>query len=106
MFAIIRLQGKQYLISRGDTLEVDKLSGVKKDQILTIDDVLLYVDSKKRKIGKPKVKGTKVKARILEPEKKGKKLEVIKFKPKKRYFKKQGFRPRFTVLKIQKIVCK
>lgn len=105
MFAIIKIQGKQYLVSKGDVLETDKIENIKKDQIINFDEVLLYADEKKHKIGQPHVQGAKVKARVLEPFKKGKKIEILKFKPKKRYLKKRGFRPQFTVLKIQDIVC-
>jgi len=92
MFAIIKIQGKQHLVAKGDTLEVQKLP-VKADQILSFNEVLLYVDSKKSKIGQPTIQGAKVEAKVLEPDKRGKKIEVLKFKPKKRYSKKQGFRP-------------
>jgi len=104
MFAIIKIRGKQYLVAKGDTLEVQKLS-VKADQTLSFNEVLVYVDSKKLKVGQPTIKGAKVEAKVLEPEKRGKKVEILKFKPKKRYLKKQGFRPQLTVLKIQKIIC-
>ena len=106
MFAIIRAQGKQYLVSKGDVLETSRISGVKKDEILTFDEVLVYADNKTQKIGQPRVKGVKVKARVLEPVKKGAKVEILKFKAKKRYLKTQGFRPLITVLKVQEIICK
>ncbi len=104
MFAIVKIHSKQYLVAKGDILEVNKLP-VKADQTLNFSEVLVYVDSKKSRIGQPLIKSAKVEAKVLEPEKRGKKIEVLKFKAKKRYLKKQGFRPQLTVLKIQKIIC-
>jgi len=106
MFAIIKVQGKQYLIAKGDILEIAKLKDAKKDGIITIKEVLLYVDRSKNKVGQPYVSGARVKAKVIDPLKRGKKIEVLKFKPKKRYTKKLGFRPQLTVLKIQDIICK
>ncbi len=103
-FAIIKTGGKQYKVQKGDVLEVEKLEVGKKKEV-TFKDVLLVSDDKKIKIGKPFVKGVKVTAKVLEPEMKGKKVTIIKFKAKKRYKKKMGFRPRYTRVEISKIVA-
>ncbi len=105
MFAIIRVQGKQYLVSKGDILEVDKMD-VKKEEVVNLNDVLVYMDDKETKIGQPRVSGATVSAKVLEPLKKGEKVDILKFKAKKRYTKRQGFRPQYTVLEIQNIECK
>ena len=105
MFAIIRVQGKQYMVSRGDVLEVDKMD-VQKEAIINLDDVLAYADDQGIKVGQPRVSGALVSAKVLEPLKKGKKVHILKFKAKKRYTKRQGFRPQYTVLQVQEIVCK
>lgn len=104
MFAIIRVQGKQYMVSRGDVLEVDKMD-VKKEETINLDDVLAYADDQGIKVGQPRVSGISVSAKVLEPLKKGKKVNILKFKAKKRYTKRQGFRPQYTVLQVQEIVC-
>ena len=82
--------------------EIEKLEIGKKKEI-TFKEVLLVSDEKKIKIGTPLVKSAKVTAKVLEPEMKGRKVTVIKFKAKKRYKKKMGFRPRYTKLEITKI---
>lgn len=105
MFAIIRVQGKQYMVSRGDVLEVDKMD-VKKEEMINLDDVLAYADDKGIKIGQPRVSDALVSVKVLEPLKKGKKVHILKFKAKKRYTKRQGFRPQYTVLQVQEIVCR
>lgn len=105
MFAVIKAQGKQYLVAKGDILEVAKMD-VKKDQVVKFDEVLAYNNGQEDKIGQPHIAGVSVSAKVLDPLKKGKKIEVIKFKAKKRYTKKQGFRPQLTVLKVQEIVDK
>ena len=103
MFAIIRTGGKQYKVQKGDNLDIDKLKVDGKKEV-TFKEVLLISDDKKKiKIGKPFVKGAQVIAKVLEPEVKGKKITILKFKPKKRYKKKIGFRPKYTRIEIVKI---
>ncbi len=100
-YAVIQTGGKQYQVSEGDTLEVEKLEGKAKAK-LTFDKVLLVVDDKKISLGQPLVKGAKVTAEILE-QKKGDKIRVAKFKAKSRYRRIQGHRQLLTKLKILKI---
>lgn len=103
-FAIIKTGGKQYKVREGDILDVEKIEGAKKGKEISFKEVLLVSDEEKKiKIGTPDVKGAKVQAKVLEPEIKGKKVTIIKFKPKKRYKKKIGFRPRYTRVEISKI---
>lgn len=99
---MIRLGGKQYRISKGDLLEVDRQS-VEKNGSVALDDVLLFVSDGKVKIGNPRVSDVKVKALVLE-QKKGKKIRVAKFKAKVRYRRVMGFRPFLTRLQITDIV--
>lgn len=106
MLAIFKVQGKQYMVTKGDVIEVSRIKDAQKGKTLTFGEVLLFVSRGIQKIGQPYIHGAKVKVRVLESTKKGRKIEVLKFKPKKRYTKKMGFRPLFTVLKIQDIVCK
>ena len=97
-YAIVKIKGQQYKVSEGDEILVDKL-GTDKPEV----KVLLVVDKKVVKIGKPEVKGAKIKIKILEAEEKGKKLYVQTFKAKSRYRRKLGFRPIYSRLLIEKI---
>ncbi len=97
-YAIVKIKGQQYKVSEGDEILVDKLGTDKSDV-----KVFLVVDEKGVKIGKPEVKGVKVKIKILEAEEKGKKLYVQTFKAKSRYRRKIGFRPTYSRLLVEKI---
>lgn len=97
-YAIIKIKGQQHKVSEGDEILVGKLGNDKPEA-----QVLLVVDDKKVKIGKPEVKDAKVKIKILEKEEKGKKLYVQTFKAKSRYRRKIGFRPVYSRLLIEKI---
>jgi large subunit ribosomal protein L21 len=100
-FAIIKTGGKQYKVTAGDTLSVEKLAKPEKGGKVTFEEVLLVDDGKTTKIGK-EAKGAKVTASIVE-EGKGPKLHIIKFKPKSNYKKKIGHRQPFTKVKIDAI---
>ena len=97
-YAVVRIGGKQYKVSTGDIIEVDK-QDVKPNEQVIFDDVLLFASNGKTKIGNPKVDSVKVKALVLE-QKKGKKIRVAKFKAKVRYRRVMGFRPQLTRLEI------
>ena len=97
MYAVIRTGGKQYRVTEGQTLRVEKLTGKAGDKI-TFSDVLL-VGGDSPKIGQPFVKGASVAAEIAG-EGKGKKIIVFKFKRRKNYRRKTGHRQPFTELKI------
>lgn len=97
-YAVIRLQGKQYKVSEGEEILVDRL-GSKKPEA----DVLLVVDDGKVKVGKPKVIGSKVNLKVVDQEEKGEKIRVFKYKAKSRYRRKMGFRPVYTRLLVEKI---
>ena len=103
MYAVIALQGHQYIDQEGDELVVDQLEGKEGDSV-TIDTVLLAFDEagKDVKVGAPQVSGASVKAKIVD-HKRGKKVKVFKFQGKKRYHKTRGFKPHQTILSIEKI---
>ena len=105
MYAVIRLQGHQYIVSEWTELIVDNLSQNQWEK-LSIDEVLAVFDESwtKVNVGKPFVKGAKVEATIWET-KKWEKVSVLKFKRKTRYFRKRWFRPTETVLTINSIVA-
>lgn len=100
-YAVIKTSGKQYKVSEGDILTLDKFNHEDKKNI-TFEEVLLTVNDSVSFVGKPTVNGAKVSATILE-DKKGVKIRVSKFKAKSRYRKTIGFRPQHTIVKIDKI---
>lgn len=102
MLAVIKTGGKQYLVSPGDKIKVEKLDKAEGKEI-TFGQVLLLVKGKTTKIGTPLVKGAKVTAKVLK-EAKDKKIVVFKYKAKKRYQKKMGHRQPYTQVEILKIL--
>lgn len=101
MYAVIDLQGHQYIVQKWDEIVVDKMDITKE---LELDKVLLTFDAegKNVKIGAPYVHGTKVVVTHVRDEK-GDKINILKFKRKNRYYKTQGFRPSQTILKVKDI---
>ena len=100
MKAIFVTGGKQYYVSEGDTIYVEKLD-VEAGKEVTFDNVLM-VDGK---VGTPNVKGAKVVATV-EKHGRQKKIIVFKYRPKKKYRLKQGHRQPYTKLTIKKIEVK
>ena len=97
MYAVIRTGGKQYRVSEGQTLRVEKLRGNSGDKV-TFNEVLLLGGDTPR-IGQPLVKGASVAAEITGQDR-GKKIVVFKFKRRKNYRRKNGHRQPYTELKI------
>ncbi len=100
MYAIIATGGKQYKVSEGDEIRVEKL-GVAEGETVVFDQVLV-VSGDEVKIGNPTVAGASVSARVVK-EGKGKKVIVYKYKRKTGYHKKNGHRQQYTQVKIEKI---
>lgn len=100
MYAIIATGGKQYKVSEGDIIKVEKL-GVAEGEKVTFDQVLV-VNNGTMKIGTPTVAGATVNASVVR-EGKDKKVIVYKYKNKTGYHKKNGHRQLFTQVKIEKI---
>ena len=98
MYAIIKTGGKQYRVSEGQTLRVEKLDGEKGDSV-RLDTVLLVGGEGETRIGKPTLEGAAVDAQIVR-QGRAKKIIVFKKKRRKGYHKKQGHRQAFTELKI------
>lgn len=101
-FAVIHTGGKQYKVEKGDTLRIEKLSDLTDGKVV-FDKVLLVDDGTTTKVGAPYITGATVSATVLVEEGKGKKVLVIKYRPKSRYFKKNGHRQPFTEVKIDSI---
>lgn len=97
--AVIKTGGKQYVVSKGDTISIEKLPGdFKKGDSVVFGEVLLVDNGSDTTIGAPTIKGAEVKGTVVFSGK-AKKLEVVKYKPKSRYFKRKGHRQ--PVLKVQ-----
>jgi len=101
MLAVIRTGGKQYLVSPGQKIKIEKIDK-KEGSEITFNEVLLLEKQKKVEIGTPLVKGAKVTGKILSHGK-GKKVIIFKYKPKTRYKIKKGHRQPFTEIEITKI---
>lgn len=101
MFAVIETGGKQYKVSPGAKIRVEKLNA-EEGKSLTFDKVLLVNDEKGVKIGTPYVEGARVEGTVLAQERAGKVI-VFRYHPKTRYRKKKGHRQPFTEVEITKI---
>ena len=100
MYAIIATGGKQYKVSEGDIITIEKL-GVEAGEKVTFDQVLAISDNG-LKIGNPTVEAATVEASVVK-EGRGKKVIVYKYKRKTGYHKKNGHRQAFTKVQINKI---
>jgi large subunit ribosomal protein L21 len=103
MYAVVRTGGKQYRVSPGDSIDVEKLPYEVGEQI-ELDEVLLVANGPGAKIGRPLVDGAKVKATVTR-QAKGRKVIIFKYHPSKRYRLKKGHRQHYTRLRIDEIVA-
>jgi large subunit ribosomal protein L21 len=101
MYAVISTGGKQYRVSEGQTIRVEKLPG-EVGAPVSFDRVLLFSDGDMVKVGQPTLAGMSVTGRIVQ-QGKAKKVLVFKMKRRKGYRKKQGHRQHFTALRIDGI---
>ncbi len=101
MYAIVRTGGKQYQVSQGDKIRVEKLGGNVGDTV-ELEDILMVVDEENINIGTPVVENAKVTAKIVEQDR-GKKITVFKKKRRKGYRLKRGHRQPYTAISIQEI---
>ncbi len=101
MYAVIETGGKQYKVSEGDVIFVEKL-GAEEGADVTIDKVLIVGNDDKITVGTPSVEGASVEAKVLKNGK-AKKIYVFKMKRKKNYRRKIGHRQPYTKLEITKI---
>ena len=113
MLAVIKTGGKQYLVTPGEKIKIEKIESKtkpsskekdkKESQEVVFDQVLLLEKGNKIEIGNPLVKGAKVTGKIIS-QGKAKKVIVFKYKAKTRYKKKAGHRQPFTEVEITKIL--
>ncbi|MGB9743370.1 MAG: 50S ribosomal protein L21 [Minisyncoccales bacterium] len=101
MLAVIKTGSKQYLVTPGQKIKIEKIEG-KEGENITFNEVLLLEKNKKVSIGAPLVEGAKVSGRIVR-QGKAKKVIIFKYKPKKRYKVKRGHRQPFTEVEIVEI---
>ena len=102
-FAVIHTGGKQYKVSVGDTIKIEKIKGdLKVGDKVVFDKVMLVENGKDTTIGTPYITGAKVEG-ILSEVGRNKTIDVIKFKQKSRYFKKNGHRQPFVQVKIEEL---
>lgn len=102
MIAIIRIGSKQYLVSPGQKIKIEKIEK-KEGSEIAFSEVLLLQKGRKLKIGTPLIKGAKVTGKIIRHGK-SKKIIIFKYKAKKRYKLKKGHRQPFTEVEIVKII--
>lgn len=102
--AVIKTGGKQYIVSKGDIISIEKLPGdIKKGDTIVFDNVLLVDNGSDSTIGTPTIKGAEVHGTIILVGR-GKKIEVVKYKPKSRYYKRRGHRQHFIQVKVDSII--
>jgi len=103
MYAVLETGGKQYRVSAGDTLEVERIPA-EAGQSVRLDRVLLVNNDGKVSVGSPLVSGAAVTANVVEHIRGDKKV-IWKMRRRKGYHKKQGHRQELTVLKIKEITA-
>lgn len=102
MFAVIKTGGKQYIVTPGQKIKIEKLLNKEGEEIV-FDQVLLQETAGEPKIGTPLVQGAKVKGKVIR-QGMGKKIITYKYKAKKREHSKKGHRQLFTEVEITEIV--
>lgn len=103
MYAVIRTGGKQYRVTEGATLKVERLNAEAGSK-LDLDDVLLVADGDNVKVGTPTVKGAKVTASVVGHGR-GPKVRIMKFRRRKHHQKQIGHRQAYTEISIDKIAA-
>jgi large subunit ribosomal protein L21 len=102
VYAVVEASGKQYKVSVGEIVDVDKLS-LEVGEKIELDRVLLVADGEEVRVGQPTIEGAKVLATVTD-HLKGPKIIVFKYRPRQRYRRKKGHRQAYTRLTIDEIV--
>jgi large subunit ribosomal protein L21 len=98
MYAVIQTGGKQYRVSEGATLRVEKLTAAEGDSV-ELDKVLMVADGDDVKVGAPYLQGSKVTATV-KAQGRGDKVKIIKFRRRKHHMKRQGHRQAYTEIEV------
>ncbi|MGD2056562.1 MAG: 50S ribosomal protein L21 [Gammaproteobacteria bacterium] len=98
MYAVIKTGGKQYRVSPGDTLRLEKLDAGEGDSV-EFDQVLMVGEGENLRIGTPFVDGSRVTA-MIKGHGRGSKIEIIKFRRRKHHMKRMGHRQDYTEVEI------
>jgi large subunit ribosomal protein L21 len=101
MYAVMKTGGKEYRVSKGDLIRIEKLEGNVGDQV-TLKDVLMVSDEGKTQVGTPLLNNAVIKGEIVL-EAKGKKVLTYKMKRRKNYRRFKGHRQDYTLLKVNEI---
>ncbi len=102
MKATIRTQGRQFIVTEGDVLKVNRFRETASGDTVEINDVLSVGEGEDFRLGTPLVDGAKVTAKILE-NKRGEKVRIWKKKRRKGYQRRRGHRQELSVIKIESI---
>ena len=102
MLAVVELGGNQFMVQKGDIIEVKKQDAEVGKKISCEALLISDLEGKETKVGTPMVAGSKVEFKVLD-QKKDKKIRVFKMKAKKRYMKNTGFRAHITQLEVTSI---
>jgi large subunit ribosomal protein L21 len=101
MYAIIDESGKQFKVTSGDTIDIDRL-GAESEKTITFDRVLLVGGEGEPRIGTPTVAGATVTAEVVGPSK-GPKVEIVKYRRRKGYHKHLGHRQKYLRVRVTSI---
>ena len=101
MISIFQTGGKQYIVSKGDKIQVEKLPG-NAGETIKFDKVLFTSNGSDANVGKPFISGATVEGKVLR-QARGEKIHVLKYKAKSKYRRKQGHRQHFTEVEITKV---
>ncbi|MCF8111599.1 MAG: 50S ribosomal protein L21 [Desulfobacteraceae bacterium] len=103
MYAVVAAGGKQYKVSEGDVLRIEKIPG-NVGETVTFDRVLMFTDGDTVSVGEPVLANAEVGGKILE-QGRSKKVLVFKYKRRKRYRRKKGHRQSYTAVQIESITA-
>jgi large subunit ribosomal protein L21 len=101
MYAIVEVLGKQYKMTEGAVMNIDRMAVEGKE--VSFDRVLLVASDKEVKVGRPTVENVKITAEVVDKDAKGDKIIVFKWKRRKMYRRKRGHRQKYTKIKVLKI---
>jgi large subunit ribosomal protein L21 len=101
MYAVIQAGGKQYEVSEGDVITIDRLSGNPGDKV-EFDKVVLLENNGQLRIKPAELKNSKVTGKIVS-ETQGKKIRVFRYRRRKNTMKTKGSRPKYSLVTIEKI---